>query len=580
MAGDGRRVSVLGALLVAPCGAVPAQQARTGSLGGDVRSSVTGQPVAGVDVSVDGTSLHAESDGAGRFLIEGVGAGPCTLLVTRTGFMPLHQPDVVVMAGRHTSLSLRLQEQLRLDEQVSVAASYFARPDDVATSASSMNAEELRRAPGALGDVSRVVQALPGLTARDDQRNDIVARGGSPSENLVLVDGFEAPAISHFAAYGASGGNLAMLDSEVVSDVRFLAAGFPAPYGDRLSSVLEVDLREGSRERFQGELEIGISGAGFVAEGPLGKHGTFLATARRSYLDLIAGPFGVKDVPEYWNYLAKATLELGARHQLSFVSFGGYEKIHEDVPMSDLDNPDTITTNYRAGRTVAGLKLRSLFGAHGVGTFSLSHALSTYHIDSWDKMLAAQQVERNRTSDGETTAKYDLVREIPGRGSLRAGVSAKRSDSSLDLGQPLGVGDPYSADPARINELALKVHRITSQLGGYLDLTARIGSRVALTLGGRVDHYGLASATRVSPRAGLVVHVSDRLDVSASAGRYTQMPPLALLEATPENADLAPIRADHYVAGVAFRPGRTSGSRSRPTTSDMRTIRSARKSRV
>ncbi len=523
-----------------------------GTVAGEVVRLATGQPVAGATVSVDGTQ-KTQSDGAGRFRIEGLTPGVHELGVVAPGFVPLRQPDVVIVAGRAATVSLRLPEPARLAENVSVAASYFARPDDIPTSAFSMSSEEVRRAPGALGDVSRVVQALPGLGARDDQRNDIVARGGSPSENLILVDGFEVPAISHFAAYGASGGNLAMIDAEVVGDARFLAGGFPAPYGNRLSSVLEVGLREGSRTRYQGQLQLGISGAGLVVEGPLGTRGSFLATARRSYLDLIAGPFGVRDVPEYSNYLVKASYELSPSHQLSLVSLGGRETIHEDVPLSDLENPDTIVTQYLASRTVSGLKLRSLFGTRAVGTFSLAYALSSYRIDSWDKLLDAQQVERNRTSNGETTAKYDLICELPGRFSARLGIDARRKDDALDLAQPLGYANPYSSDPRRINVVALLAHRVSAQLGGYLDATARLGP-AALTLGARYDYYGVTGASRVSPRAGLVVHATDTLELTAAAGRYTQLPPLALLVAAPGNERLAPIVADHLVIGAAYRP--------------------------
>ena len=539
------------ALLPSPLHAEAAPIA-TGTLAGEVVRLATGLPVAGATISVDGTP-QAQSDPAGRFRIEGLAPGAHELGVVAQGFVPLLQPDVVIVAGRAATVSLRLPEPARLEEAVSVAASYFARPDNLATSSFSMSSEEVRRAPGALGDVSRVVQALPGLGARDDQRNDIVARGGSPSENLILVDGFEVPAISHFAAYGASGGNLAMIDAEVVGDARFTAGGFPAPYGNRLSAVLEVGLREGSRTRLQGQLQLGISGAGLVVEGPLGKRGSFLATARRSYLDLIAGPFGVRDVPEYSNYLVKASYELSPRHQLSLLSLGGRETIHEDVPLADLENADTIVTDYLASRSVTGLRLRSFFGTRAVGTLSLAHALVSYRIDSWDKLLDTQQVERNRTSNGETTARYDLVFERTGRFTARLGLDARRKDDALDLAQPLGYANPYSQDPARIHVVSLLVDRVSAQLGSYLDATARLGP-AALTLGARYDYDSLTRASRVSPRAGLVVQATDRIELTAAAGRYTQVPPLALLVAAPGNERLSPIVSDHLVIGAAYRP--------------------------
>ena len=94
-------------------------------------------------------------------------------------------------------------------------------------------------------DVFRLVQSLPGVVTTNDQRNDIVARGGSPSENLILVDGFEVPTVNHFGAQGTTGGPISMLNNELVRDANFLAGGFPAQHGERLSSVMDIRLREG-----------------------------------------------------------------------------------------------------------------------------------------------------------------------------------------------------------------------------------------------------------------------------------------------------------------------------------------------
>jgi hypothetical protein len=265
-------LAALGCLLLTP----PAHAeltARTGSIGGQIAGLVTQQPIAGAIVTVEGTGLSAQTDAEGRFRIEGLAVGSYRLLVSARGFVPQREADVNVTVGRETPLSLKLQDAVARNEQVEVSASYFSKPDDVATSAFHMSYEDVRRAPGALGDVGRMLQALPSAMVRDDMRNDIVARGGSPSENLILVDGIEVPNLSHFGAQGVSGGAISILNAELISDVDFMAGGFPAPYGQRLSSVLEVGLREGSREHFESEFDLGIAGAGFVAEGPIGKRG-------------------------------------------------------------------------------------------------------------------------------------------------------------------------------------------------------------------------------------------------------------------------------------------------------------------
>jgi hypothetical protein len=527
---------------------------RTGAIVGEIASVVTSQPLTGALIAVDGTARITLSDSAGRFRIEALPIGTYRLLVSKEGFLPRREADVVVTVDRDTPVSLRLQDAPARAETVEVTASYFATPEDVATGAFAMTYEEVRRAPGALGDVSRMIQSLPSAMVRDDARNDIVARGGSPSENLILVDGLEVPNLSHFAAQGVSGGAISMLNTELIGEASFMAGGFPAPYGQRLSSVLEIGLREGNRKHFKTEFDLGIAGAGLVAEGPIGRRGSWIASARRSYFDLVASAFNVADVPLYSNYQTKAVYQLNARNRLSFVSLGGWEKIHEDVPWEDADNPDVMIVDDVGWRTASGLNLQTLLGTRGVGTLSLAHNESAFSTDAWDRTLESQQVEHNRSRERESTAKYDLTYAVPRLGSVRAGAYAKRLGASYDLVQPLGVDNPYAIEVARLNALALRDRFAAAQIGGYLQLSHRLGGLAALTLGGRYDYFGLRRAARVSPRAGFALHLTRKLDLTASAGRYYQMPALVLMKATASNAGLDPIRADHYVAGLSLYP--------------------------
>ncbi len=316
----GLAISVPRAHAADPSGAPP----KAGAISGSVTVELTGQPIAGATVLLEGTAGSVTTDERGRFRLPEVPPGVYCLVVSSEAHLPARVTDVVVSANRESTASAHLQ-RIAFGERVAVEASAFERSAEIATGAFRMNQEEVRRAPGALGDVGRMIQALPGVGARDDQRNDIVARGGSPSENLTLVDGLEVPNLSHFGGQGASGGPITMLNAEAVSDVSFLAGGFPASYENRLSSVLEVGLREGGRERFEAEFDLSMAGAGLLAEGPLGKRGSWLISGRRSYLDLIAGAYGIEGaVPQYSNYQAKLVYDLSPAHTLSLISLGGW----------------------------------------------------------------------------------------------------------------------------------------------------------------------------------------------------------------------------------------------------------------
>jgi hypothetical protein len=527
---------------------------KPGSISGTVTADLSGQPLAEASVLVEGTQASATTDAAGRFRLDGIAPGQYSLLVSCSGHLPARVTDVVVNANRESSASAHLQ-RIAFGDEVAVQASAFERPADITTSAFRMNQEEVRRAPGAIGDVGRMIQALPGLGARDDQRNDIVARGGSPSENLTLVDGLEVPSLSHFGAQGASGGPITMLNAEAISDVQFLAGGFPACYDNRLSSVLEVGLREGSREKLEAEFDLGMAGAGLLAEGPLGKHGSWLLTGRRSYLDLIAGAYGLDAVPEYANYEAKLVYDLSARHKLSLVSIGGWDQMNFDPDIEDEDQPSNVKVESSGWRAATGLTLRSLLGTAGFTTFSLVQVLNNYSSLAWDKDLEGQMIEHNKSLEGQTTVRGDLTLRLPHGGWLKAGAAAQRVDAKLDIQLPLGTENYFSADGTRINPIAVDRRVRDWQYGGYLQLSQNLSRFLTVSAGGRYDRFPFNGKVILSPRASLAVHVLSNLDLTGSWGRYAQNPPLVFTQAEPANAGLAPIRAEHYVGGVAFYPG-------------------------
>jgi hypothetical protein len=542
-------------LLAASLTATAASAERTGALVGSVTDEITHRPIVAATVRVETADLKATSDASGRFTLAGVPVGTQRLLVEAAGYVPRRLMDVVVTQDRETTLAVDLTTAPTLRESVDVEASSFARPTDVAASVVGMSYEEIRRAPGAFGgDVGRLVQSLPGLAGRDDLRNDIVARGGSPSENLILVDGVEVPSISHFGAQGASGGPITMLSAEVVGDARFTAGGFPARFGERLSSVLEVFLREGDRRRRQAEIDVGTSGAGLVAEGPLGRRGSWLLSGRRSYVDLIAGSVEASAIPIYSNYQAKLVYDLGQADRLSLVSLGGRETLAVDVAQQEADDPNTLNTDQLGWRTTTGLAWQRLFGARGVGTLTVSDSRLANRTDAWDTAVGGQLVLHNDSQESETGARYEAAVQSRRLGTLAAGASIKRLSAGLARQQPLGQEDPFSTDPQRVNAYDLRDDYSTWQAGGFAQLTRSLGSRLSLTVGGRVDHFAASDATRVAPRASLVLRPHVRLELSLAAGRYFQMPGLVFLRAAPENARLEPMRADHLVAGLALTP--------------------------
>lgn len=527
---------------------------RTGTIVGVVTDRDTRQPIGQATVSVIGSALGATSDDAGRFVIKNVAEGSHRLRAWRLDYPAVLISDVVVSPGRETEARITLVPEAVQQSEVEVTADAFAKPKDQATSSYQMSYEEIRRSPGAIGDVFRLVQSLPGVITTNDQRNDIVARGGSPSENLILVDGFEVPTINHFGAQGTTGGPISMLNNELVRDASFLAGGFPAQYGERLSSTMDIRLREGNRDRFQSETDITAAGAGQILEGPLGKKGSWLLTARTSYYDLIAESFGIAAVPYATNGQLKLNYDLTPRDQLTFMDVSGRDAIKLKPDNTDTEDPFNWDLGNFGWRTTNGASWQRLFGTWGWGTLALSDNAAYYETTIRDRVLNDALVYENHSTEGETALRYDLAGRSKRIGDWKAGLSSKRLRMDFALAQPLGTQNPFSTDTTRVDKVDLHLDETSWLHAGYAQWTHAVLPYIDATVGARVSHFGQIDATTLDPRAALSAHVAPGLDISLSYGRYHQAPAAVFVRADPSNTNLKPLQADHYVGNVSYIP--------------------------
>ncbi len=388
---------LLGFLLVtAPLADADAAQgtASRGSLEGTVRDRQTRQLIVGATVLIENTPLVVITDADGRFRLDDVPAGTHSLRVEAPGYVLLSQPDILVSPGRSSALEVEIDRGAEgVSETVVVQARAFERPPEVTTSEYGMRYEEVRRSAGAIGDINRFVQALPGVVIADDQRNDLVTRGGSPNENLTLVDNVEVPNLNHFGAQGTGGGAISMLNTELLADATFLTGGFPAAFGNRLSSVLDIRLREGNRARTEVEADVNFAGVSAVLEGPLGSRGSWIATVRRSYLDLVTGVIDLPAVPETTAYQFKGVYDIDAANKVWVVGIGGRDSIDFDVDEEDLEDPSLISAENRGWRAVTGVNWQRLFGKRGYGILGASYACSHFGVEARDRELN-DQIER------------------------------------------------------------------------------------------------------------------------------------------------------------------------------------------
>lgn len=525
-----------------------AAQGPTGVIAGRVVNATTEAPIPDARVMVVGTDLAVAASPDGRFRLPEVPAGLRVLRVTAIGFEPLALPDVVVSPGRPATVELRLRPTVTELDELTVRPTYFLPPGAAPTSTQALSAEDVRRTPGAQEDVVRAVSILPGVGVTSAARNDLVVRGGAPFENLFLVDGLEVPNINHFGSQGSTGGPTSLINIDFVQQADFSAGGFGARYGDRTGSVTELRLRDGTAERLAGQVNLSATAFGAIAEGPLGDRTTFLASARRSYLDLLFQLAGFSFLPEYYDATLKVTHRPSPADRITFLAVGARDrlKFNNDTEENRFDNRRIPSINQ--DQYFGGVSWQRS-GAQGVTLVTLGRTWTRYRTTQNDSTLS--EIFSNRSTEGEWSLRGEHTRQLGARTTASAGASVRhaatlRYDAALPgflrrdadgAEQPLNVDTAFTA----------------WRPSAWAELTRRTGGGASITLGARVDHYPYLAGgvTRAAPRLGVAVPAGARTTLTLSAGRYWQSPSFIWLAGDPGNAErLVPIRADQAVVGV------------------------------
>ncbi len=282
----------------------------SGVITGRVIDQISKENLPGVNVILLGTDIGASTNENGVYNINGVKPGNYQIRASFIGYNSNTISDIVVNTVRPTTVNFKLSESVIELDGVTVTSDVFENVPTEVNSIKKFSYEEIRRAPGGFEDVVRALSVLPGVARQSAGRNDLVVRGGAPSENLYLVDGFVVPNINHFGSQGSTGGPLSFINLDYVSETTFSTGGFQANYGDKLSSVLKIDLREGRTDRLGGKALISASQFGLNLEGPINEKSNFLFSLRRSYLDFIFNAAGFSFVPEYYDLLTKYTYDI------------------------------------------------------------------------------------------------------------------------------------------------------------------------------------------------------------------------------------------------------------------------------
>lgn len=516
----------------------------SGEIVGFVIDAITRQPLIGANVIIVGTNFGAAANINGKYSIKNIPAEMYQLKASVIGYNARVKTDVMVQPGKQTQVDFELTPQAIEIENVVVTADYFGKNILEPTSARNFSYEELRRSPGGFEDVIRALSVLPGVAQADAGRNDLIVRGGAPSENLYLVDGIEVPNINHFGTQGATGGPLSYINLDFVKETSFSTGGFPVLYGDKLSSVLKINLRNGRTDRLGGKATISASQFGLNAEGPLfGDRSSFLFSVRRSYLDFIFKSAGFSFVPEYYDVLTKADFKTDNANSFSFLFVSAFDNVNFFNDDQDKRYDNSRILGSEQIQYFTGFSYQRLF-SNGFMNLSIGRNYIDYDTQQSDSLL--NPIFKNKSKEEENNLRLDVVLKFSSVVEMNLGATAKLIEFDADILFPTFVtsfGDSLPITSLNKSENFFKG-------ASYLNFNFLLLKRITTNFGVRVDYFNaIKNKFYFSPRFSGSYMLTSLTTLNFSTGIYYQAPSYIWLIADKKNRELKNVKVSQYVFG-------------------------------
>lgn len=517
----------LGSLLLA---AVPARAfslVETGDIRGEVRDSVSGEPRPNVEVRLDDSVVV--TDALGQFTVPR-GQPPYRFSLRAPG-----QRAVVRPVSEVESLStviLLLDPPITREERVEV----FGVPkDDPAPASIPIAPQQVLQVAGAVDNIFRALQTLPGVAAADEFGSRLAVRGGTPDQNLTLMDGVEIH--NPYRLFGLT----SAFNPETVEKFELSAGAFSAKFGDRLSSILLVENRDGTKDRgLQGSTTLSITDGNVLFEGPWKNpdKGSWIVSARRTYYDLIADRIIGENLPGFNDVQFRSNYDASPRTRLTL--FGVRSRESGDATFTG-DGTDSGSFSNAATNDVFGLRARSFFGTRVSSTLALAYYdfAQTLKVDAQFEDGARRSNARTNTTQinvafDQTIATRDFsVRNdwslaLSPKNLVEAGFEAHRlrTGATYDI---KGERNLSEANPSSIRGGAALPDFYDDEVrsnrwGAYVQDRMTMGKRLSVEAGLRLSRSSITRNVEVEPRLSVLLRGSDTWRWRAAYGSHSQSP--------------------------------------------------------
>ena len=532
---------------------------------GSITNALNNEPIPFANIIIEGTTIGATSDIDGNYVILDVNAGAYNFKCSYIGFNTDIQSEIKVSSNKNLRLDFFLSENSEILGEVKVKGNTFNKTKASPVSLRTINASEISKSAGGNRDISRVVANLPGVATSSGFRNDIIVRGGSPSENKFFLDGIEIPTINHFTTQGSSGGPVGILNVNFIREVDFYTGAFPANRGNALSSVMELKLIEGNEEEISGSFALGSSDAGLTLNTPLSKKSTLLLSVRRSYLQFLFKALKLPFLPTYNDMQFKYTFKPNKKNQFNFLGIATIDDftLNTDINKDEEDTMQIALNNYYLNNLVINKQWNYTIGAtwrHFFDNSNLFFVMSRNHLNNTALKYLDYADENSQNIldykseeiENKTRLEYNFKKNDY---SIIIGSNLEDATYTNNTTQKFTVGNSIITGINNVNLHFIKYGAFTQISKTYFE------NKLTSSFGLRIDGNSFtdnANSPNLSPRLSLAYNLNSKTSINSNIGRFHQLPSYTILgfenNGNYLNKDAAYISCDHAVIGIEYNP--------------------------
>ena len=490
-------------------------------------------PEAHVWTSIEGKTAGTITDSLGYFMIGKVPVGRWEVFASALGYEDFVAMNVLVYAGRETVLEIAMNERVfNLDEVVIRPSVKKEMPlSRMATASVRMfSTDEANRYAGSWGDPARMAANFAGVSADNDSRNDIIIRGNSPLGLLYRLDGFDIPNPNHFVVRGSSGGAISMLNNNQLANSDFYTGAFPAEFGNAISGVFDLKMRNGNNNKHEFLASIGFNGMEIGAEGFFSKesNASYLVNARYSFLDVMVdmgldfGSLAEDIIPKYRDVCAKINIPLKTGN-FSFITLLGASSADREDDMNDMDKWQAGDV----GSSWIGTDRLLFFGANYTYRFNLNTRL--------ENRLSYQYGELKDEGESITFRNFRRWKnytDVSGEGRMAWLSSVNHRANARNFleagaGADLLIENIYNKDYNQAGTPTVKyeIDNRSILMKWYGQWRHRFNDEISIMPGFYNHYYLLTKDYSIEPRIGMQWKTSLNGTFNFGTGLYSQLQP-------------------------------------------------------